>query len=273
MNSSARIGEKYHEFGANTASQSVFAITLSFFWAMVVAFVFLGFTSRIATAEESKFEDFDQRNFGEGSTKIDNEWWPLQPGMQFIYEGEAVEDGKSTPHRVIFTVTGLTKVIDGVRTVVIFDRDYSEGNLVESELAFFAQDNDGNVWHLGQYRETYDDAELIGGRAWLVGHLEGAKAGIMMKAKPLLGKPSYSQGFAPAPFYWTDRARTAQMGQKVTVPAGSYENVLVSDEFNFETSGSLQTPTVRIAHACTRAPCSRRRWLRVMRNLTTTARL
>ena len=95
-----------------------------------------------------------------------------------------------------------------------------------SELAFFAQDNDGNVWHLGQYREIYDDVELVGGRAWLVGHLEGAKAGIMMEANPQPGKPSYYQGFAPAPFNWTDRARTVQMRQKVTVPAGSYENVL-----------------------------------------------
>jgi hypothetical protein len=193
-----------------------------------------------ATADEKKFENFDQRSFGDDSINIDNEWWPLQPGMQFIYEGATVEAGKSTAHRVIFTVTDLVKVIDGVRTVVVFDRDYTDDMLLESELAFFAQDNDGNVWHLGQYRETYDDVELIGGRAWLVGHLEGAKAGIMMKAKPQPGAPSYSQGFAPAPFNWTDRARTVEMGQRTTVAAGSYENVLVSEEFNEEEPNAFQ---------------------------------
>ena len=109
-------------------------------------------------------------------------------------------NGENVPHRIVFTVTDLTKVINGVRTVVIFGRDYSRGELLEAELAFFAQDRDGNVWHLGQYREMYDEVGLVGGRAWLVGHLDGARAGIMMKAKPPLGTPSYSQGYAPAPF-------------------------------------------------------------------------
>jgi hypothetical protein len=103
----------------------------------------------------------------------------------------------TTAHRVVFTVTDLTKVINGVRTVVIFDRDYTDDRLLESELAFYAQDKDGNVWHL-----------------------EGAMAGIMMKAKSESGGPNYAQGFAPAPFNWTDRARTIEMDQKATVPAG-----------------------------------------------------
>jgi hypothetical protein len=51
----------------------------------------------------------------------------------------------------------------------------------------------------------------------------------MMKAKPQLGTPSYSQGWAPA-VDWTDRGQTYQMGQKIFVPAGSYEDVLVIDE-------------------------------------------
>ena len=220
--------------------QTMLVIRWHLLLTILVACVFTGFSARDAVAKEKRFEDFDQRNFGDDSINIDNEWWPLQPGMQYVYDGETVEDGEATPHRVIFTVTDLIKVIDGVRTVVVFDRDYSAGMLQESELAFFAQDNDGNVWHLGQYREIYDETELVGGRAWLVGHLEGAKAGIMMKANPQLGKPSYSQGFAPAPFNWTDRARTVQMRQKVTVPAGSYENVLVSEEFNEEEPDAFQ---------------------------------
>ena len=42
------------------------------------------------------------------------------------------------------TVTDLSKVIDGVRTLVIWERDYTAGQLSEPELAFFAQDNAGN---------------------------------------------------------------------------------------------------------------------------------
>lgn len=188
---------------------------------------------------EKEFEDFDPKNF-DRSTIIDNEWWPLKPGTQFIYEGFTVEDGTRVPHRIVFTVTDLTKVIEGVRAVVIFDRDFSDDRLVESELAFYTQDNDGNVWHLGQYRETYDETEFVGGRVWLVGYLEGARAGIMMKAKPGLKTPSFSQGYAPPPFHWTDRARVYQMGQKTKVPFGSYEDVLVTEEFNREEPGAFQ---------------------------------
>jgi len=61
-------------------------------------------------------------------------------------------------HRVVFTVTNLTKVIDGVRNLVLWDRDYSANRLVEAALAFFAQDNDGHVWHWGQYPRSTSGA-------------------------------------------------------------------------------------------------------------------
>ena len=188
---------------------------------------------------EKKFEHFDASNFSNPTT-IDNEWWPLKPGTQYIYEGFTVEEGEKIPHRIVFTVTDLTKVINGVRTVVVFDRDYRGDQLEEAELAFFAQDADGNVWHLGQYRETYDEMEFVGGRMWVVGHLEGARAGIMMKAQPRLGTPSCSQGYAPPPFNWTDRARTYQMSQKTSTASGNYEDVLVTEEFNEEEPGASQ---------------------------------
>jgi hypothetical protein len=193
-----------------------------------------GQNSDAQIADEFNADNFDR------STIIDNEWWPLTPGTQLIYEGFTVEEGEEIPHRIVFTVTDLTKVIGGVNTVVIFDRDYSDEELVESELAFYAQDNDGNVWHLGQYRETYDEVEFVGGRAWLVSHLEGAKAGIMMKADPQLGTPDYSQGYAPPPFHWTDRARVYEMGQSTTVPWGAFDDVLVTEEYNDEEPGAFQ---------------------------------
>ncbi|VAX00548.1 hypothetical protein MNBD_GAMMA22-2979 [hydrothermal vent metagenome] len=196
----------------------------------------------IGVANERKLEDFKHSNFDENSINIDNKWWPLSPGKQLIYDGETVEDGKSIPHKIIFTVTDLTKVINGVNTVVVWDRDFSKGKLEESELAFFAQDKNGNVWHLGQYREIYENEglELLGGRAWLANHLQGAKAGIMMHASPKLSKQSYSQGYAPPPFNWTDRARVIKTGQKTTVKAGSYKDVLVVEEYNEEEPNALQ---------------------------------
>ncbi len=181
--------------------------------------------------KEISADDYDASLFDDTSITIDNEWWPLKPGTRFDWRGSTEEDGERVPHRIVFTVTDLTKVIDGVRTVVGWDRDFSRGQLVESELIFLAQDKDGNVWHFGQYSETWEGKELVGGQAWLVSHLKGAKPGILMKAEPRLGTPAYSEGFAPSPFFWEDYAKVYKMGQRTCVPAGCFKNVLVTDEF------------------------------------------
>ena len=60
-----------------------------------------------------------------------------------------------------------------------------------------------------------------------------------MLGEPKLGTPSYSNGWAPS-VEFTDRAVVDQVNQKTTVPAGSYENVLVIDEFNNEEPGAHQ---------------------------------
>lgn len=86
--------------------------------------------SEISGEEFEVLMDLDPSNFDD-PTNIDNEWWPLKPGTQYIYEGFTVENGEKTPHRIIFTVTDLTKVIDGVQAVVIFDTDYSDNQLEE----------------------------------------------------------------------------------------------------------------------------------------------
>jgi hypothetical protein len=176
-------------------------------------------------------DDYDRRLFNSRSTTIDNAWWPLKPGTRFSWRGSTEEDGERVPHRIVFTVTDLTKVVDGVRTVVGWDRDFSRGKLVEAELIFLAQDKYGNVWHFGQYSETWEGKELVGGQVWLAGHLKGAKAGILMRAEPRLGTPAYSEGFAPAPFYWDDHARVWKVGQRTCVPAGCFEDVMVTEEF------------------------------------------
>lgn len=180
-----------------------------------------------AKTAEKTFGDFDPKNFGR-PTQIDNEWLPLRPGTRFVYDGRSEDKGRPIPHRFVVTVTDLTKVIGGVRSLISLDLDYSDGELEEAELAFFAQDNDGNVWRMGEYPEEYAGGKFVATLPWIHG-LQEARAGIEMKARPLPGTPSYSQGWAPA-VHWTDRGQVYQLGQKVTVPAGSYEDVLVIAE-------------------------------------------
>ena len=95
-------------------------------------------------------EDFPQMRFSD-PLAVDDRWFPLVPGTQLTYEGHALDDGERIERKVVFTVTDLTKKIDGVDTVVVRELDYTDGDLEELELSFFAQDDLGTVWHLGEY--------------------------------------------------------------------------------------------------------------------------
>ena len=163
------------------------------------------------------------------STQVDNRYLPLRPGTRFVLVGKTREGRRRVPHRVEFLVTDLTKVVNGVRTVVVWDRDYTEDRLVEGELAFFAQDDAGNVWSYGEYPEEYEDGKLKGAPSTWIPGVAGAKPGIMMQAAPRTGTPEYSQGLAPA-IDFADRARVKAAGGRTCVQAGCYSGVLVTEE-------------------------------------------
>ncbi len=220
--------------------------------AVVISLVIFGFVRRsgsmpvvtdgneLTDAQPIRFEEIDPSNF-DRSTTIDNPWWSLKPGTRWVYEGYSLADGERVRHMVVDTVTDLTKDINGIRAVVSLEEDYSDGKLIEREIAFHAQDKNGNVWHLGQLREEYEDTHFSGAQAWLVGHLTDAKAGIRMLATPVQGA-SYSQGYAPPPFHWTDRSYVSQLGQQTRVAAGSYNDVMIIEEWDEETPpGVFQT--------------------------------
>jgi hypothetical protein len=177
-------------------------------------------------------QDFKRAQFDNSSTHISNQWFPLKPGAQLTYKGSAIPEGEKArvTRRVVSTVTDLSKWIDGVRTLVILEKDYTAGKLGESELAFFAQDKAGNVWLVGEYPEEYENGKFADAPTWISGH-KGARAGIAMLANPRLGSPDYAQGFAPPPIEFKDRARVYKKDQKTCVPVDCYKNVLVIEEF------------------------------------------
>ncbi len=180
---------------------------------------------------------FDRAYFAQ-PTIIDNPWLPLQPGMQLTYAGTTIEGAERVPHRLVSTVTDLTKVIDGVRTVVVWDRDFSAGEVVEAEIAFFAQDAAGNVWELGEHPEEYENGKIVKSPTWIHG-VGRARAGISMKAVPQVGQPSYSLGFSPAVGF-TDRARVLGLAARTCIPAQCFERALLVDEFNPDQPGKHQ---------------------------------
>src|SRR3954447_13270170 len=81
--------------------------------------------------------------------KIDNGFLPLRPGVGFVLKGTDGDDDETVARRVEITVTDLTKAINGVRAIVVSERDFTDDMLTEDEIAFRAQEGSGKwVWEL-----------------------------------------------------------------------------------------------------------------------------
>jgi hypothetical protein len=183
--------------------------------------------------------DFAQAQFPPHPV-IDNTWLPLTPGTRLTLEGRANRGGGPLPHTVSFTTTDITKVINGVNTLVVYDVDINEGELAEAELAFFAQDTNGNVWNLGEYPEEFDGGDFVGApNTWISG-LADAEGGIHMVADPQVGQ-QWLQGWVPS-IEFLDCARVYTIRHQVCVPFSCYSPYLRTNERSpLDPLGGIQT--------------------------------
>lgn len=154
------------------------------------------------------------------TTSIDNPFMPLVPGTRFVYEGAA--------ERIVVDVTHETRVVMGVTTVVVRDQAFRNGALIEDTFDWFAQDDAGNVWYFGEATTAVSNGVAGSTRgSWEAG-VDGAQPGIVMLAAPVVGdtyRQEYLAGEAE------DEARIVDLDESVTVPAGSYRGVLLTEDF------------------------------------------
>ena len=164
---------------------------------------------------------FDKNNFS-NSLNINNTRFPLKPGTTFTYKGTS--DG--APTKDVVVVTDKTKDILGVTARVVHDTVQENGKAVEVTDDWYAQDDSGNVWYLGESTKDLESGSTEG--SWEAG-VNGAKSGIIMEAKPQVGDTYYQEflnGVAE------DQATVIQLDASVCVPYGCFDNkVLVTKEF------------------------------------------
>jgi hypothetical protein len=159
------------------------------------------------------------------SANIDNPYWPMRPGSRWVYR--EVENG--LVQRVEVTVTDRTKVIDGVTARVVHDVVTAHGEPVEKTYDWYAQDDAGNVWYLGENTKEYENGKVVStAGAWEAG-VGGAEAGVIMPAQPEVGL-SYRQEYDPGNA--EDRARVISVDAKAKVPFGSFDGVLETKDVN-----------------------------------------
>lgn len=176
---------------------------------------------------------FDLDNF-HSPLRIDNPWWPLKPGTRAVLH--EFEDEECKTNDVIVTRRAKRDFhgkYAGLAARVVIDRVWSdptcEGKrklLLEDTVDWFAQDDRGNVWYVGErtVEYEYDDAgRRIGSDtagSWEAGR-DGAKAGLVMLAHPFEGffyRQEFLEGVAE------DQARIVNVGVRASTQLGRFHD-------------------------------------------------
>jgi hypothetical protein len=152
----------------------------------------------------------DKKNLG---VKGSNPYFNFTPGYVLSFA-----NGRDTDR---LTVLNETKMIDGVESRVVEDREMKNDQLVELTRDYFAIDSVTNdVYYMGEDVDVYKNGKVVGhGGAWLSG-VKGARFGLMLPSNPKVGQRFYQE---QAPGVGMDRVEILAVDERVTTPAGTFE--------------------------------------------------
>ena len=193
--------------------------------AVISPVIFGGNVSAYSASNSSEgwLDTFDLENCDFSSVGA-NDYFSLQPGYVLVLEGE--EDGE--PVQLTITVLNETKIVDGTETRVVEERQIEDGELVEVSLNYFVQcTQNGDIFYFGEITDIYEDGKVVGHEGSWESGVDGAKGGLFAPAKPEVGMKFYQE---IAPGVAEDRAEIVSLTEVVDTPAGTFQNVLKSEE-------------------------------------------
>jgi hypothetical protein len=159
------------------------------------------------------------------TTRIDNPYWPMDPGTRWTYR-ETDEAGAKL--KVVVTVSDQTKKIaNGVTARVVRDTVTKEGKIIEDTFDWYAQDKKGNIWYLGENTAEFENGKLVTKEGSFEAGVDGAKPGVIMPAHPQDGmhyRQEYYKGEAE------DNGEVLSTNEKVRSPFGQFDNALLTKD-------------------------------------------
>lgn len=169
------------------------------------------------------------------STSLTNIYFPYNTiGKKYVFEGTTQDGFEQDEIQRI----NAEKVILNIPVAVISDRAFLDGILEEDTRDWYAQDDAGNVWYMGETVDNYNPDGTLRDHegSWEAG-INNAKAGIIMLADLKQGT-SYQQEFAPD--IAEDKAKIEALGITVEVPFNTYENCLKTKEWSDLEKGTIE---------------------------------
>jgi hypothetical protein len=145
-------------------------------------------------------------------------------GTTLVYQG--VKAGQTQVDTV--TVTNRTRVVaEGITARVVTDVAKHGSTLLEKTSDWYAQDDQGNVWYVGEDTAAFlPNGKVDTSGSWEAG-VNDAEPGLIMEANPQI-PDAYRQEFLTGEA--EDTAWIVDRGGSVTVPYGKVKNVLTSLE-------------------------------------------
>ncbi len=166
--------------------------------------------------------DLDPADF---TTKIDNPYWPMDPGTRWTYR-ETDEEGAKL--QVVVTVTEATKEIaNGVTARVVRDSVTEDGKLIEDTFDWYAQHADGSIWYMGESTAEFENGKVKTRGGSFEAGVDGAQAGIILPADPQDGmqyRQEYYEGEAE------DNGEVLSVEEQAEVPYGRFEDALLTKD-------------------------------------------
>ena len=145
-----------------------------------------------------------------------NTYFILEPGYTLhLAHGKEV---------LVVSVLDETKLVDGVVTRVVEERETKEGQPVEVSRNYFAIDRTTeDVYYFGEDVDMYKNGKITSHEgSWLSG-VNGARFGLMRPGKPAVGDKYYQEN---APGVARDRAEILTVTGECKLPAGTFKNCL-----------------------------------------------
>jgi hypothetical protein len=159
-------------------------------------------------------------NAGELGPTGRNAFFILEAGHSAVYEA-----GRE---RLVITVLDETKVVDGVTTRVVEERETTGEALVEVSRNYFAiNSTTRDVFYFGEAVDIYKNGKVVDHEgAWQSGE-NGARFGLAMPGEPRLSQKYYQE---VAPKIAMDRAAIVGVHALVKTPAGTFSDCLKVEE-------------------------------------------
>ena len=151
---------------------------------------------------------------------INNQYLPLAALQQDILtsKSERVERTAKPEVQKTFVIAGQP-----VEALAVEDREYANGQLTEITLDYFAQDDNGVVYYLGEDVNEYKNGAVSGhSGAWLLGR-DTQVPGVLLPAHPQVGDKFMSEN---VPHITWEKDEVVSVSETVTVPAGTYTGCL-----------------------------------------------